>query len=301
MSYRHPRVSIGLPVYNAEEYLSAALESLLTQTFRDFEIIICDNASTDGTEAICQRFASRDRRIRYCRNPYNIGAAANFNRTFKLSSGEYFKWAAHDDLCAPEFLARCVEVLDRDPGVVIAYPCAKFIAKNGEELEPYTKKLPTDSPNLAKRYEALLRFGYKCHQIYGLIRREALARTPLIGAYVHGDGVLLVRLALLGRFEEIPEYLFFRRQHQDQSSSMVGDYCRWAVWFNPELRGKMLFPYWRMHFEFFRSIHMAPLSWADRVLCYRHIARYIYSRRRLFRSDVRFHVRRMFHRATAKG
>ena len=98
-----PRVSLGFPVYNGERYLAAALDSLLGQTFRDLEVVICDNASTDRTAELCAAYAARDARVRYHRNPTNLGAAPNFNRTFELSRGEYFKWAAHDDVCAPTF------------------------------------------------------------------------------------------------------------------------------------------------------------------------------------------------------
>ena len=95
-----PRVSIGLPVYNGENYMAAAIDSLLAQTFTDFELIISDNASTDATEQICRDYAHRDGRIRYYREEVNRGAAWNFTHTFELARGEYFKWHAHDDLCA---------------------------------------------------------------------------------------------------------------------------------------------------------------------------------------------------------
>src|ERR1700753_3521498 len=113
-----PRVSLGMPVYNGEKYLEAALDSLLAQTFTSFELIVCDNASTDGTQAICERYAARDSRIRYERNERNMGASWNFNPVYSLARAPYFKQAAHDDLCEPEFLERCVAVLDRDPDVV---------------------------------------------------------------------------------------------------------------------------------------------------------------------------------------
>ena len=116
-----PKVSIGLPVYNGEPFLSETIDAILAQTFKDFELIICDNASTDDTERICRRYAARDKRISYYRQHHNIGAAGNFNRVFNLSSGEYFKWAAHDDLIAPEYLARCVEILERDRSVVLCH------------------------------------------------------------------------------------------------------------------------------------------------------------------------------------
>jgi glycosyltransferase involved in cell wall biosynthesis len=121
------KVSIGLPVFNGENYLEAAVDSILAQTFKDFELIISDNASTDRTQEICQRYCGRDSRVRYFRSEQNHGAAWNFNRVFELASGEYFKWAAHDDMIAPDFLQKCVAVLDEDPTVVLCHSQVQFI------------------------------------------------------------------------------------------------------------------------------------------------------------------------------
>jgi glycosyltransferase involved in cell wall biosynthesis len=99
-----PKVSIGVPVFNGENYLAQALESILAQDFADFEVIISDNCSTDKTPEICTSFAKRDSRVKYFRNDSNIGASPNYNRTFELSRGEYFKWCAHDDRCGRAFL-----------------------------------------------------------------------------------------------------------------------------------------------------------------------------------------------------
>lgn len=121
------RVSIGMPVYNGEPFLRETLDAILAQTFRDFELIISDNASTDATEQICREYAAQDKRISYSRNQQNIGASANFNRVFKLSSGEYFKWSAADDLHASDFLAKCVEILDRDRSVVLCHSQVQII------------------------------------------------------------------------------------------------------------------------------------------------------------------------------
>ncbi|MBS0016773.1 MAG: glycosyltransferase family 2 protein, partial [Arthrospira sp. SH-MAG29] len=133
----HPRVSIGLPVYNGENFIQETLDCLLSQTFDDFELIICDNASTDRTEEICRDYAARDKRIRYYRHPENLGAAKNYNRTFELSTAEYFKWAAHDDLYAPEFLERCVEALDTHPSTVLCYPQEYWIDEQGNPLKSH--------------------------------------------------------------------------------------------------------------------------------------------------------------------
>lgn len=137
MSNNQPRLSIGLPVFNGDKFLNKAIDSLLAQTFEDFELIISDNASTDKTEEICRTYAEKDQRIRYYRNEKNIGCARNFNRVFKLSSAEYFKWAAHDDLHAPNFLMKCVEVLDQNPSVILCHSQVYIIDEYGKFLQNY--------------------------------------------------------------------------------------------------------------------------------------------------------------------
>jgi len=131
MAYVKPRVSIGVPVYNGESYLACALDSMLGQTYGDFELIISDNASTDRTPEICRQYAARDPRVRYLREEQNRGLAWNFNRVVEVSRGDYFKWAAYDDVCAPSFLARTVEVLDNDPHVILATSVAALIDAQG--------------------------------------------------------------------------------------------------------------------------------------------------------------------------
>src|ERR1700693_4622631 len=110
-----PMVSIGLPVYNGEVYLRQALDSILAQTFSDFELVISDNASTDSTEVICREYAAVDSRIRYRRQTRNRGVTWNFRQVVLLSSGKYFLWTSCDDLLAPNYVERCIEVLENDP------------------------------------------------------------------------------------------------------------------------------------------------------------------------------------------
>src|SRR3989449_9323369 len=132
-----PRVSMAVPVYNGERYLGEALDSLLAQTYHDFELIICDNASTDGTGEIARSYASMDERVRDVRNERNLGLAGNVKRAFQLSSGEYFRWHAADDGGAPQCLARCVAVADRHPAAVRAYPKSKLSAPAGRAPAAY--------------------------------------------------------------------------------------------------------------------------------------------------------------------
>ena len=256
-----PLVSIGLPVYNGENFLGEAIESILKQTFEDFELIVCDNASTDKTKSICLYYAAKDSRIRYYRNAKNIGAAANYNKTFHLSKGKYFKWVAHDDVCKKEYLESCLECFKKNNDAVLAYTKTKKIDENNIVLEKYKIKLPTDSKDEAVRYKSLLTMSHKCYEVFGLIRKEALNKTDLIGNYSHGDGVLLSQLALIGRFVLVPKYLFLSRKHSGQSEAVYWWKKRsrrdWAVWFDPKLKGKVLFPIWRVHYEYFRSIRLS--------------------------------------------
>src|SRR5689334_9657310 len=110
-----PCVSIGMPVFNGERYLAQAITSVLSQGFRDLELIICDNASTDRTEQICREVARQDPRLRYYRNSRILGAAPNYNLCFQHARGTYFKWAAHDDCLAPDYLAKAVAALEAAP------------------------------------------------------------------------------------------------------------------------------------------------------------------------------------------
>jgi len=292
-----PRVSIGMPVRNGEPYLTAAIESLLSQTFDDFELIVCDNASTDGTEVICRRFAAQDPRVRYYRNDNNLGAARNFNLCYYLARGELFKWAASDDVCAPEFLASCVAALDANPDAVLAYPRAVIIDQDGREIEPYTLKLPTDDRSVWVRYGALLR-GHKCFEVFGVIRKSALAKTTLIVPYSHGDGILLARLGLLGRFVEVDNDSFRARRHAAQSMTMLAgsieetDYVSYAVWFDPNNAGRALCPYWRMLIELAKAIHSAPMSLYERYRCYKKLVDWVLRRRSLLLRDLKLRSRR---------
>ena len=287
---RPTTLSVALPVYNGERFLARSLDSLLRQTFADFDLLILDNASTDGTAAIAREYAARDARIRYVRNDENIGAARNFNRAFELTSGQYFKWAADDDLMHPTFLEHCVAALEEDPSAVLACAKARIIDEEGRPLVDYDPGLATDSPRAAIRYAAMLE-EHKCFQVFGVIRRSALEQTDLIGLYAHGDGILLARLALLGRFVEIPEFLFLPRRHAGHSSQMIGDYWSYAAWFNPAYGRKRIFPHCRMFGEYFRQTVTAPVPASDRAAALAQLGRVFRQRWRLVRGDILYYVR----------
>ena len=156
------RVSIGVPVYNGETYLPQALDSLLAQTYPDVEIVISDNASTDATENICRDYANRDDRIRYYREDVNRGLSWNFNRVFELSRGEYFKWAAADDICVPEFVERCVDVLDEDKSIVCCHARTTKIDPSGTKLTQLLDPTSGGARAGGNRRDASSRRGRHC-------------------------------------------------------------------------------------------------------------------------------------------
>src|SRR4051812_10040179 len=158
-----PRVTIGVPVYNGEKFIRATVDSLLAQTFTDFELIISDNASTDGTEVISREYAAKDPRIIYVRNPRNLGPAANYNVPLDRARGEFFKWNAADDVCGPDFLKLCVEALDANPDAVIAYPRTKVIDGEGQFVRDYDYELDLNDPRPQVRLGRLARVDHKRH------------------------------------------------------------------------------------------------------------------------------------------
>jgi hypothetical protein len=213
--------------------LATAVDSILGQSFRDFELILADNASTDATESICRRYAAADSRVRYCRAETNGGLAWNFNRVVELARGEYFKWGACDDLCEPTFLARAVETLDAHPEAAWCHPWTSFIDPAGEPDDGPTGPVfrYTDQPgpgtfsgpgrdalNVADRFRAVVLGPGECYDMFGLMRLSALRQTALQRTFFGGDKVLIAELALRGRFLEIPEPLFVCRNHPTQTT-----------------------------------------------------------------------------------
>jgi glycosyltransferase involved in cell wall biosynthesis len=312
MTDPRPTVSIGLPVYNGERFLAQAVESLLAQTLEDFDLLICDNASTDATEAICRDLVARERRVRYHRNERNLGAAPNFNRAWSLCAGRgrYFKWAAHDDLYAPTYLERCVGVLEQDPTAVLCHSRTVVIDEAGRELTPphkgearangrhragangngvywedvYEAPRRLDSPRPHERFGNVLLATRRCFEIFGVMRSEALARTRGHEAYYGADKVLLSVLALMGRLVEVPEPLFFRRHHGGTSGSIrtardreawIGSAGAGAVrWATPFV------PRLRCLRGYCRSVVEADVGWLERAGCVAAVAQYLLQRDR---------------------
>ncbi len=292
-----PRVSIGLPVHNGANFLAEALKSLLAQEYSDFEILLCDNASTDRTEEICREYAARDPRVRYFRNPTNLGAAPNFNLAFEMSQGEFFRWHAHDDTTAPSFLGKCVQRLDADPGTVLCHSQVRILDQEGNLLEDheYLPEMDSDSP--LKRFSDLLFTKNRCFEVFGLIRSSVLKKTHLMGSFPVGDRVLLAELAFHGKFEEIPERLFFSRDHDSRSVRQLATQQERATWFDARYKGKLTFPEWRTFVEYLKAIHRSPLPYRQRLACYRLMVKWVYWYKNRMGRDLLFPFRRNTNRS----
>ena len=238
MTSEAPRVSIGLPVFNGERYLARAVDSVLEQDFRDLELIVSDNASTDRTAEICAAYARRDARVRYVRNPRNLGAGPNYDRCFHLARGEYFKWAAHDDRLAPDYLSRAVAALDAAPEAVLCTTGVAEIGPGDEVRRVYRNVFPgIDAPSPARRLAALIHTRHECEDFFGLFRRAALLGSSLHGTYSGSDRVLLAEMALRGPWVGVPEPLFLHREHEQRYTRAVllGDRSQAALWLDTAL------------------------------------------------------------------
>jgi glycosyltransferase involved in cell wall biosynthesis len=286
-----PRLTIGLPVYNGEEYLAESLDALLGQSYEDYELIITDNASTDGTAGICQEYVKQDSRVTYHRLPKNIGAAGNHNHVFSLARGELFKWASHDDLYGRTLLERCVEALDERPDYFLAHSYNATIDSHGKIIEPYDYRMPTDSPSAAERFRGLLHASGG-DDFYGVMRTGGLRRVRPHGSYHHADRTFVMDMAMQGRFHQVPELLYFRRDHDnraERANPTVRSRCanldpKRATGFNPTAR--LLAEYALSYVDLLRR---APISAEEKRKCYRYLREYLSSRvtRKVVSADSR--------------
>lgn len=211
-----PRVSFAIPVRNGERFLGRALDSLLAQDFDDFEIVVCDNASTDKTPEVMRRYAERDRRVRCALNEEDIGQIENFNRVYELSRGEFFRWMGADDWLEPAYARKCVAVLDTRPDAVGVTTQWRFMDDAGR-IESIDVPGPrVDAPTPYQRLCLTLRLlqnpqALLFDPIYSLIRRDALQRTGLLPINPWTDRLLAIELCLLGSFCHLDDCLSTRR------------------------------------------------------------------------------------------
>lgn len=267
-----PLVSVGVPVYNGEKYLEQALSSLVQQTHRDLEVIVSDNGSTDRTSEIALEYASSDARLRYHRQPSNLGAAGNYNFTLAQARGDYFMWNAHDDVRHVRFLETALQAFSEHQGASCVFSRSASIDTNGDLRHEMRRPDHLIDKDVAHRMRAALASRHPGLVIFGLIPRDLLVRTGQHGDYPGADRVLAVELALAGELVEIPEVMFFNRDHPDRyvriknradSSARLQE-----AWWDPRRADRMVFPAWSRLEGYLRAVRQAPLTRRERFRCY---------------------------------
>jgi len=267
MTARTPCVSVCLPVYNGAVYIADAISSICEQTYEDLEVIVSDNASTDGTQALCREAMMHDPRIRYFRSDTNRGLAWNFNRAFDLATGRYLVWVSHDDLMEPDYIRRCVEAMQQDANTLLCFANANYIDGEGNLIQRMDLTNPGAAETPSARFQHIL-FNDRCDPICGLMKTEFLQQTRLHAGYADSDRVLLAEMGFRGQFHKLPEYLFSRRIHPLRTTAH-SDHWERTVIFDPSKAGKAICPWWLEFFGFVTAIRRAPLCRPERLRAYK--------------------------------
>ena len=215
MSARGSLVTIGLPVYNGMPRVEMAIQSALAQTYSPLRLVISDNASSDGTDALCREYAERHDRITFLSSAENMGASWNFNRVYAEAEGPFFKIMGHDDVLDPTTIAKAMAILEEDSSVAVVHWLERFVNEEEEELRAYepSQGFEIDGDSPSKRFRQMLhwrRYGFAGDPIYGVIRRDALQETTLLRNLSNSNFLLLEELAIAGRITTIPEVLSTR-------------------------------------------------------------------------------------------
>ncbi len=273
-SNEQPLVSIGLPVYNGENFIRKAIDSILNQSYKNIELIISDNASSDLTQKICESYSNLDQRINYIRFDENQGAAKNFNNTHDLSKGKYFKWASHDDYLENTYIEKCVEILEKDTEIHLCHS-RKNIINRYDEIKTKDNFVQIDlmQPSAYKRFLSFLN-KFRYHQddadvVFGLFRSEILFNTQRIASYHSSDFTLVAEIILQGKIYILQDYLFYRRFHEQMSTIANHTKAKRAKWFNTKKRsGNVIsyFPFLLWFLEFIKFIRRSNLKFNEKLL-----------------------------------
>ena len=270
-----PAVTIGIPVYNGERYLEEAIRSVLAQTHRDLELVISDNASTDRTAEICRDYALQDGRVRYFRNPTNLGAAPNYNLVFSHARGRFFKWLAHDDLITPTFVEKATACSGSASGCGDVQLGGLLYRQQGGPLGLYDTQLgKADVASPSRRLAQVTLPSHSCVDFFGMFRRSALEGSLLHGSFHGADRALLAQMSLRGRMIQIPEPLVQMREHENRYTRSQLRAADRASWHDTSVRGRVSFPTWRLYVEYLKMVRAAQLGSGELMRCYAVLARW---------------------------
>lgn len=287
MHNKIPLISVGMPAYNGSLWIKASIESILSQSLTDFELIICDNASTDETESICLNFAKQDHRIRYYRHSKNLGIVENYNTVAKLARGKYFKWASCNDLCAPEFLALCCLVLEDREDVVLCCPSTRIFTNDLSDAQDYKEQGDIQQNNPVERYLTLCNTIELNNVINGLFRTNVLKKTSLQN-FSASDINLIAELTLYGKFVQLKEPLFYRRISPNTAAFLFNEE-EFRNFFYPSGCLEVKYLLFRQHLEYLKGIYRSPISLLEKINLYKFSLHRIYwDKKSLFTELIKF-------------
>lgn len=269
---------------------------MLAQTFRDFEFVISDNASTDGTGEICAEYAAADPRILYSRAERNMGGGWNFNNVFLRSRARYFVWFCHDDLWVPEFLEKQVDAMERKPELASCYSRTTYVDAEGAPIYSIVGRPDLTPSDPALRFREFLRYHTptnECSQVLGIFRSDVLRKTRLMGIYPSSDMILLGDICLRGPALEIPECLLVRRDHPMKSTNAYHSMEERAEWYDPRKKGKIQLSTWRWVWEWTRTVLRAPVGMAEKRRSLEAVWRWARFHRADMKKEVRKAVKRI--------
>jgi GT2 family glycosyltransferase len=276
-----PLVTIGLPIYNGASLCRIAIESVLAQTYPNFELLISDNCSTDETEDVCREYARRDSRIRYTKTERNLGAGGNFCRTVELARGEYFRWIAHDDSIYPDFITECLAVAEADPEIISVAPIIDIMDRAGvkhQSVVTYTGRTRWSSNRIEQYAQMMDELAYcETHSdglfmvayLFALHRLSLLRRTRLLMPFISSDYVLAAELALWGKLAFVNKPLsVFVRDTGTTSQFVLWNPTAIQRTLDPSRMSKldMLISVRRRHAEQFVAVLRSPLGVFEKIL-----------------------------------
>jgi glycosyltransferase involved in cell wall biosynthesis len=212
---RRPAICLGMPLYNQTRFLPQALDSLLSQTYGDFKLIVSDDSTQTDPGQIVKSYAAIDQRIIYHRNEFRRGLIDNWRNCFHLAGEmDYFAWVGDHDAWHPQWLESMVQALNAHESVVLAYPQTVNIDQEGRALDKKIKPgLSTLELSNAQRPAEVCRQGQGFgNMVYGLMRARALRRTGIFPRAMWPDVILCLKLALLGDIHQVEEKLWYRRR-----------------------------------------------------------------------------------------
>jgi len=285
---RRPLVSVVLPVYNGEQFLPKAIETVLTQTFDDLELIISDNASTDTTAEIAAHYVRIDQRVRYLRHAQNLGVDRNWTFAALQARGKYLKWLSSSDYLAPNLLANCVDRLNADRSAVLCFPATQQIDTNDRLLRAVSHDFEVVSTDPIERFfRVVSNLQVNSPMIAGLIRRDAVFATLPLGNYPSADLVLTAKLSLHGRFVMLPEALFYRRVG-DAHSTADRTPLQIERMYNPDATRPRRLIVTRRLLGYFIAALVGPVPLSDRLRAIVIAVRHAYWCRRYILQELLF-------------